>query len=468
MEITGSATVGGGRYRLLSRLGRGDDAVVYEAMAQHSGARCALKVLLPHAARRANQRARFESGAQALQRLRHPNLVQVSEVVTDGPLPFLAMELVPGGTLAGWIERSGPMPPWQAVRCALQVAAALSTTHEAGIVHGEVSPHDVLLATDGTCRLGIFRILRGADRSLDPRIDVAGLGRTLWTLMIGRSPPASASAAAMSEVPAPLRGVILRSVAPQLEQRPRTVTALAQQLQAQLARLPQERVPELGLTLVHGQPDAFGEIAILLDTNLDPAPPEPSPPQPPPQIPPPPPPKPPARPEPDEEEEDTFLDELANVVHLALAEVARTVLPLLTIGVLLGAGVLGLDHLRLRSAAARFRSVQGELDAAIVAEQPVLQGLVELGAEPARLQALWSAWASAPDAQQRALAAQRLVDELQREGARLRAPGIEQWHEVDERLERLERLCAPLIEEQRTFDASSRSILQRLWGPEPS
>ena len=121
----GSTTVGGGRYRLESRIGIGGQAAVYKAFDERLQVWRAIKVLMPEYAHRAPLRARFESEAQAMANLDHPNIVRVFDVMPDAELPFIIMELVPGGSLAHWVEQHGAMPPRLAVRCVLQTAAAV-------------------------------------------------------------------------------------------------------------------------------------------------------------------------------------------------------------------------------------------------------------------------------------------------------------------------------------------------------
>jgi eukaryotic-like serine/threonine-protein kinase len=176
-----------GRFRLIRRLGTGAMGVVYEGYDAELDRRVALKVLRPEieAQRSLQARSRMMREAQALARLRHPNVTMVYEVGTSesGAL-FIAMELVEGRTLARWI-RARPRSWREIVEVFLQAGRGLAAAHRAGLVHRDFKPDNVIVDEDGSARVVDFGLARSTgmaeflptlDRSLDPSLDGAEPG----------------------------------------------------------------------------------------------------------------------------------------------------------------------------------------------------------------------------------------------------------------------------------------------------
>ncbi|OIK04927.1 serine/threonine-protein kinase [Streptomyces monashensis] len=146
----------GGRYRLAGRLGSGPTGTVWRALDEAGQGQVALKEpLLPgdpaddEESRRIAHRLSTEARAAA--RVRHPCAVTVLDVVTEGHVPWIVMELVEGESLREVLRR-GPLPPVEAVRIGLAVLGALRAAHAVGIVHRDVKPANVLLES-GTGRV---------------------------------------------------------------------------------------------------------------------------------------------------------------------------------------------------------------------------------------------------------------------------------------------------------------------------
>ncbi|WP_079071127.1 serine/threonine-protein kinase [Streptomyces yokosukanensis] len=147
----------GGRYRLAGPLGSGPTGTVWRARdEQAQGRPLAVKEpLLPgdpaddEGSRRAAHRLYREARAAA--RVRHPSAVTVCDVVTEGHVPWIVMELVEGESLQEVLRR-GPLPPEEAARIGLAVLGALRAAHAVGIVHRDVKPANVLLES-GTGRV---------------------------------------------------------------------------------------------------------------------------------------------------------------------------------------------------------------------------------------------------------------------------------------------------------------------------
>jgi len=138
-----------GDYRILGLLGEGGMARVYEAEHVRLGRRVAVKRLKPpYGERREAVNAFFEE-ARAVNRVRHPHIVQVTDFVFDPDGAYCVMELLSGNTLAEAIAEQGPMEPARALHIAHQVADALAAAHGAGIVHRDIKPSNIQLLSDG-------------------------------------------------------------------------------------------------------------------------------------------------------------------------------------------------------------------------------------------------------------------------------------------------------------------------------
>jgi serine/threonine protein kinase/tetratricopeptide (TPR) repeat protein len=149
-----------GRYRLIRELGRGGMGVVFLAHDSVLDRQVALKVILAAEAGIADRR-RFEREARSAARLHHPGIATVFDVGVDDGRSFLAMEYVQGETLADRLKR-GPLPAEALLSLAQQLAAALAAAHDAGVVHRDLKPGNIMCAADGRVRLLDFGLARAA------------------------------------------------------------------------------------------------------------------------------------------------------------------------------------------------------------------------------------------------------------------------------------------------------------------
>ncbi|MFF9865585.1 protein kinase [Streptomyces sp. NPDC013953] len=227
------------RYRLLGPLGEGGMGVVWRARDEMLGREVAVKeVRAPAGLGAADEQrlyARLEREAWAAARVSHRNVVTVYDVATEDGRPWIVMELVRGVTLSDALDAEGPVPPRRAAHIGAEVLAALRAAHEAGVLHRDVKPGNVLLANDGRVVLTDFGIAtvegtsnltmtgeligspeflapeRALGRTPGPASDLWSLGVLLYAAVEGDSPfrrntPLSTLRAAVDEeLPPPRR-----------------------------------------------------------------------------------------------------------------------------------------------------------------------------------------------------------------------------------------------------------------------
>ncbi len=162
----------GGRYHLAELVGQGGMATIYRARDTKLGRDVALKVLRGEYGSDVSFLARFQREAQAAAQLNHPNVVAVFDYGQDPVGPYIVMELVTGGDLAGALRERGPLPPTVAASICQQVADALDAAHTRGIVHRDIKPSNVLLSTGGRVKVADFGI---AQAFTDAQLTMTGV-----------------------------------------------------------------------------------------------------------------------------------------------------------------------------------------------------------------------------------------------------------------------------------------------------
>ncbi|MEY3275421.1 MAG: hypothetical protein RL153_686, partial [Verrucomicrobiota bacterium] len=138
-----------GKYRLGRRLGAGGMGSVHEAVHLGTGRRVAVKLIAPQFMREARFLARFRREARAAGRLRHPNIVDVTDFGVapseDGDVAYLVMEYLEGLPLGRVMARGSRMPLGQAIDILRQVCAAVHAAHRRGVVHRDLKPDNIWL-----------------------------------------------------------------------------------------------------------------------------------------------------------------------------------------------------------------------------------------------------------------------------------------------------------------------------------
>ncbi|OII68887.1 serine/threonine protein kinase [Streptomyces sp. CC77] len=264
-------------YRLLGRLGAGGMGVVYLGRTA-SGELAAVKVTHAERADQADFRARFRREVEAARRVTSPWAVPVTGADPDAPEPWMATAFVPGPSLGEAVHAHGPLPERSVRVLGGAVARALAAVHEAGLVHRDVKPGNVLLAVDGPRLIdfGIARVagetgLTSADvvvgtpgflapeqaaaRAADigPASDVFSLGCLLAFAATGRPPFGTGTADALlyrtvhddpdvDGVPEPLLPLVRRCLAKDPAERP-TAEDVADRLTADAEAEPPDWLP---------------------------------------------------------------------------------------------------------------------------------------------------------------------------------------------------------------------------------
>ena len=211
----GRPTVFNGRYELLRHIARGGMADVYLARDELLSREVALKVLFPEFANDPNFVERFRREAQAAANLNHPNIVGIYDWGQERGTYYIVMEHVAGRTMADVVRSSGPVPAQRAAQIASDVAAALSTAHQAGLVHRDVKLGNILISDNGDVKVADFGIAtalagrtdagltqhgsvmgtatyfspeQAQGKSVDGRSDLYSLGVVLYEMLAGEPP----------------------------------------------------------------------------------------------------------------------------------------------------------------------------------------------------------------------------------------------------------------------------------------
>jgi serine/threonine protein kinase/class 3 adenylate cyclase/tetratricopeptide (TPR) repeat protein len=273
-----------GHYRILSLLGAGGMGEVYLARDTKLGRPAAIKLLPARFVADAERVRRFRQEARAASALNHPNIVTIYEIGETGSTHFIATEFIDGATLRLRLA-DAPMPLRQVLDVTAQIASALASAHQAGIVHRDIKPENVMLRPDGYVKVldfGVAKLIEplasaidteastaprsvtdpgaimGTPRYMSPeqarglkvdaRSDIFSLGVVLYEMVAGRAPfqgptISDVIAAILHLDPPPLarysqeasdelERIVVRSQVKEREERYQTIEALALDLKS--------------------------------------------------------------------------------------------------------------------------------------------------------------------------------------------------------------------------------------------
>ncbi len=148
-----------GAYEILAPLGAGGMGEVYRARDSRLGREVALKVLPDHLANDRDHLGRFEQEAHSASALNHPNIVTIYELGQVDACVYIAMEMVEGDTLRGFLS-AGSIPLHRGIEIAAQIADGLAKAHEAGIVHRDLKPENLMVSRDGLVKILDFGLAK--------------------------------------------------------------------------------------------------------------------------------------------------------------------------------------------------------------------------------------------------------------------------------------------------------------------
>ena len=199
------------RYEILEVIGTGGMAVVYKAMCHRLNRYVAVKILRDELANDEEFRKRFQTEAQAVAMLSHPNIVSVYDVSHSDGVEYIVMELIEGVTLMQYMKKKGALGWKEALHFAVQISKALEHAQEKGIVHRDIKPQNIMILKDGTIKVADFGIAalesaqeKKSDQTVgsvhyiapeqargeqpDPRSDIYSLGVVMYEMLTGKMP----------------------------------------------------------------------------------------------------------------------------------------------------------------------------------------------------------------------------------------------------------------------------------------
>lgn len=296
-----------GRFRIEKKLGRGSQAQVYLARDQILDRKVAIKVLSESIADDPSAMDRFLREARLAARVHHSGCLAIFDFGQEGGLTFMAMEYFRGRTLRDLIKK-GPLEPYLALRLARDVASALGAVHQAGIVHRDVKPTNVMVDRSGRVRITDFGVARTIDddhsggmmvgtmkymapeqaraKEVDSRADIFSLGVVMYEMLNGKPPfggTLDALIARVTKPPPPLpstvtaseevRRIVRRCMAKAPKQRYQTPDALIEDLSSEISRLKARRRQRRRIHEEAERAEVEGAVASAAITVDAPAPP---------------------------------------------------------------------------------------------------------------------------------------------------------------------------------------------------
>ncbi len=273
-----------GGCRIEETIGRGGMGVVYRARQDDLGRDVAIKVIAPERLDDPEARRRFLRELRATAAVEHPNVVPVHEAGLEGDCAYIVMRYVPGTDLRSLVRIEGPLEPERAGEIAARLGEALDAIHDAGYVHRDVKPANVLISRHGHVYLSDLGIAKealapdtttGPDRwvgtvdfaapeqirggPVDGRTDVYALGGVLFFMLTGHVPferetdearmwaqlsePPPVPSSLRAGLPVAIDAIVARALAKDPDERPASTGALGHAAQAALSGDPTAAAP---------------------------------------------------------------------------------------------------------------------------------------------------------------------------------------------------------------------------------
>ena len=198
------------RYEILEQIGSGGMSEVYRAKCHKLNRLVAIKVLKEEFSRDSNFVSKFKMEAQSAAGLSHPNIVSVYDVVDEGDLHYIVMEVIEGITLKSYILKKGRLGVKESIGIAIQVAQGIAAAHDQHIIHRDIKPQNMIISRDGKVKVADFGIARAVSSQTvgssavgsvhyispeqakggysDARSDIYSLGITMYEMVTGHVP----------------------------------------------------------------------------------------------------------------------------------------------------------------------------------------------------------------------------------------------------------------------------------------
>jgi serine/threonine protein kinase/predicted Zn-dependent protease len=266
-------------YEILSILGHGGMGVVYKARQKRLSREVALKMIRAGSLAKPEDLARFRVEAEAIAQLRHPNILQIHDIGEIGGLPYVALELLEGGSLDDRLGAT-PQPARESAELVATLAWAVHAAHQTGIVHRDLKPANILFTRDGVPKVTDFGLAkrleqvghtqtgqvlgspsyippeqaRGRSKEVGPAADVYALGAILYEMLTGRPPfkgptPVETVMQVLQDepvhpsrlqpqIPRDLETICLKCLAKEQDKRYHSAESLAEDLDRYLAHKP--------------------------------------------------------------------------------------------------------------------------------------------------------------------------------------------------------------------------------------